>query len=97
MPTLAEYYRGGLRPGREPGTIWTYSDHGFATLGQLVEDVSGQLLHQYFREHIFEPLGMTDTDLLRSERLRSRMATGYRLRSPWRARGDRPAWVTAAA
>jgi CubicO group peptidase (beta-lactamase class C family) len=96
-PTLAEYYRGGLRLTVEPGTIWTYSDHGFATLGQIVEDVSGQLLHKYFREHIFEPLGMTDTDLLRSERLRSRMATGYRLdRHGAHAVTDRQ-WVTAAA
>ena len=66
VPTLAEYYQGGLRLAAEPGTIWTYTDHGFATLGQIVEDVSGQPLHRYFRERIFEPLGMTDTDLLRS-------------------------------
>ena len=81
LPTLAEYYQGGLRLAAEPGTIWTYSDHGFATLGQIVEDLSGQSLHRYFRECIFEPLGMADTDLLRSQRLTSRLATGYRLRS----------------
>ena len=64
----------------EPGTRCTYSNHGFATLGQIVEDVSGTPLDRYFREHIFEPLGMADTDLVRSERVRSRLATGYRLR-----------------
>ena len=58
VPTLAEYYRGGLRLAVEPGTIWAYSDHGFATLGQIVEDVSGEPLDRYFREHIFQPLGM---------------------------------------
>ena len=81
VPTLAEYYRGRLRLAVEPGTVWTYTDHGFAILGQIVEDVSRQPLNRYFRERIFEPLGMTDTDLLRSPRLAVRLATGYRIRS----------------
>ena len=51
-------------PGRPSPT----RNHGFATLGQIVEDVSGLPLERYFRERIFEPLGMTDTDLVRSER-----------------------------
>ena len=63
VPTLAEYYRGGLRLVAEPGAMHIYSNHGFATLGQIVEDVSGEPLDRYFREHIFEPLGMEQTDL----------------------------------
>jgi CubicO group peptidase (beta-lactamase class C family) len=81
LPSLAEFYRGGLHLVAEPGTRCTYSNHGFATLGQLVEDVSRAPLDRYFREHLFEPLAMADTDLVRSERVRSRLATGYRLRS----------------
>ena len=79
VPTLAEYYRdrGGLHLVVQPGTTFAYGDHTFGTLGQLVEDVSGMPLGRYFREHIFEPLGMDDTDLLRSERVQSRLATGY--------------------
>ena len=97
VPTLAEYYQGSLRLAAEPGTIWTYTDHGFATLGQIVEDVSGQPLDHYFRNYIFEPLGMADTDLLRSQRLTARLATGYRLRSDGpKALTDRQG-VTAAA
>jgi len=97
LPTLAEYYRGGLRLAVEPGTICTYSDHGFATLGQIVQDVSGQPLDRYLREHIFRPLGMADTDLLRSARIRAHLATGYRLgRNGATAVTDRQ-WVTAAA
>src|SRR5215212_3257616 len=60
LPTLAEFYRGGLRLVAEPGTRHTYSNQGFATLGQIVEDVSGKSLDRYFREHIFEPLGMAE-------------------------------------
>ncbi len=44
----------------EPGTVWEY---GRATdvLGRLIEVVSGQTLGAYLQEHIFQPLGMTDT------------------------------------
>ncbi len=77
LPSLTEYYRGGLRLVAEPGSAFAYSNHGFATLGQLVEDVSGMPLERYLRERIFEPLGMADSDLVRSERLASRLATGY--------------------
>jgi CubicO group peptidase (beta-lactamase class C family) len=81
VPSLAEYYHGGLRIDAEPGTRFMYTDHGFATLGQIVEDVSGKPLERYMREHIFEPLGMADTDLVRTERVQSHLATGYNLRS----------------
>lgn len=79
VPSLAEYYRGSLRVAVEPGTMFLYGDHGIATLGQIVEDVSGQPLDRYFREHLFEPLGMADTDLLRSAHVQPRLATGYKL------------------
>jgi CubicO group peptidase (beta-lactamase class C family) len=97
LPTLAEYYRGGLRQVAEPGTRFTYGDHGFATLGQIVEDVSGKPLDQYFRERIFEPLGMADTDLVRSDRAESRLATGYSLRSSGAKAFTNREWVTAGA
>ncbi len=44
----------------DPGSRWEY---GISTdwLGKLVERVSGQTLEDYFRQHIFQPLGMTDT------------------------------------
>ena len=67
---LADYYRGGLPVEVEPGTKWVYSNHGFAALGQIVEDVTGQPLDRYLRERIFDPLGMEHTDLIRSERVR---------------------------
>ncbi|HET9918361.1 MAG TPA: serine hydrolase domain-containing protein [Ktedonobacteraceae bacterium] len=79
VPSLAEYYRGGLRIDAEPGSRFMYTNHGFATLGQIVEDVSGQPLDRYMREHIFQPLGMANSDLVRSQRVQSHLATGYDL------------------
>jgi CubicO group peptidase (beta-lactamase class C family) len=81
VPALAEFYRGELHLVAEPGAMHIYSNHGFAALGQIVEDVSGEPLDRYFRGHIFGPLGMERTDLLRSERVRGRLATEYALRS----------------
>lgn len=78
---LIEYYRGGLLIDVEPGTRWAYSNHGFAALGQIVEDVSGEPLDRYLRDHVFAPLSMDHTDLLLSDRLCADLATGYVLRS----------------
>jgi len=44
-----------------PGTEWRYS-HSIDVLGALVEIISGQPLDDFFRERIFSPLGMDDTD-----------------------------------
>jgi CubicO group peptidase (beta-lactamase class C family) len=44
----------------DPGSRWEY---GINTdwLGRIVERVSGQSLDVYFRQHIFDPLGMKDS------------------------------------
>jgi CubicO group peptidase (beta-lactamase class C family) len=97
IPTLAEFYGGALRLGREPGGTFTYTNHAFAVLQQIVEDVSATPFDRYLRQRIFEPLGMADTDIVRSERVKARLATGYELG----ARGPRAVvnreWVTAGA
>ncbi|MYE11051.1 MAG: beta-lactamase family protein [Gammaproteobacteria bacterium] len=43
-----------------PGERWMYS-YATDVCGHLVEALSGMPLDRYFAEHIFEPLGMTDT------------------------------------
>ena len=44
----------------EPGEQWLYST-STEWLGRLVETISGQPLEEYFRQHIFDPLKMSDT------------------------------------
>ena len=60
----------------DPGTKWEY---GISTdiLGVLVEAISGQSLDDYFREHIFIPLGMSDTYFIVPEEKLARLATAY--------------------
>jgi CubicO group peptidase (beta-lactamase class C family) len=97
LPSLAESYRRGLGIVVEPGTAFAYSNHGFATLGQLVEDVSGMPLPRYIEERILRPLGMTDSGLVRTGRLAARLATGYQLgRTGPTAVADRR-WIDAGA
>ncbi|MCL2877320.1 MAG: beta-lactamase family protein [Acidobacteria bacterium] len=44
-----------------PGKSFAYSDLNFIVLAELVRAVSGKALDVYAREHIFLPLGMTET------------------------------------
>jgi CubicO group peptidase (beta-lactamase class C family) len=79
IPPLAEFYGGALRIDVEPGVRFRYGDHSHATLGQILEDVTGEPLDRYLRAHVFAPLGMDDTDLVRSPAVRAKLATGYRI------------------
>jgi uncharacterized protein YbbC (DUF1343 family)/CubicO group peptidase (beta-lactamase class C family) len=58
----------------EPGTRFRYSDVGFIVLGELVERVSGQPVHEFARKHVFEPLKMSDTGYLPADKLKTRCA-----------------------
>src|SRR5262245_30745172 len=58
----------------EPGRCYEYSDLGADILGFVVEAVSGQRLDQFLAEHVFQPLGMTDTFFLPAVSVRGRVA-----------------------
>jgi CubicO group peptidase (beta-lactamase class C family) len=45
----------------EPGTRWQYSNMGIATLGRIIEVVSGEPYEHFLEERIFKPLGMKDS------------------------------------
>jgi methyl acetate hydrolase len=59
----------------DPGECWHY---GTSTdvVGKLVEKVSGQKLEDYFREHIFAPLQMSDTSYNVPQEKASRLVAG---------------------
>ncbi|MGE4080863.1 MAG: serine hydrolase domain-containing protein [Reyranella sp.] len=59
-PRAGEAYPFGGPLLFDPGERWHYST-GTDVVGRLVEVLSGQQLEEYFRQHIFAPLGMDDT------------------------------------
>ena len=48
-------------PSGPPRARFVYSDINFLLLGELVHRLSGQMLSDYARRNIFEPLGMRET------------------------------------
>jgi CubicO group peptidase (beta-lactamase class C family) len=60
----------------QPGERWSYSI-AVDLQGAIVERLSGQPFGEYLEEHIFRPLGMTDTGFLLPEADRPRFATVY--------------------
>lgn len=61
----------------EPGERWEYGI-SMDWVGKLVEAVTDQSLEVYFREHIFEPLGMRNTGFLIGNAQKQRVATLHR-------------------
>jgi CubicO group peptidase (beta-lactamase class C family) len=61
---------------RQPGERWMYH-MAYEVLGVLVARAAGQPLDTVFRERIFQPLGMIDTDFSVPEPKLHRLATSY--------------------
>jgi CubicO group peptidase (beta-lactamase class C family) len=64
----------------EPGEQWLYST-GIDWAGRIVEGLSGKNLEVYFRDHIFRPLGMTDTSYNLPDDRQRRLAVVHQRRS----------------
>lgn len=61
----------------EPGSKWMYSNTGIATLGRIVEVVSGMPFEKFLAERIFKPLDMKDSHIFLPAEKRSRVAMVY--------------------
>lgn len=61
----------------DPGTRWEYGTN-IDFVGKAVEAASGQRLDLYFREHILDPLGMTDTAFRIGDAQRQRLVKVHR-------------------
>ena len=71
MAKLASY------PLRDaPGLRWRYGYHS-DVLGALIETISGQRIDDYYREHIFAPLGMNDTGFMVPAQQADRLVRAY--------------------
>jgi CubicO group peptidase (beta-lactamase class C family) len=61
--TLAEVVNAGakLKLQTQPGVMWSYSNIGIATVGRIIEVVSGESFEKFMTERILMPLNMKDT------------------------------------
>jgi CubicO group peptidase (beta-lactamase class C family) len=60
----------------QPGKGWTYSV-SMDIQGYIVEKLSGEPLPQFYREHIYDPLGMKDAGFYVPAEKRNRFTTNY--------------------
>ncbi len=67
-----------------PGIIYEYSNLGFALLGKIITNVSGQRYQDYIREKIWQPLGMKTSEWEFGNVAPDKLAHGYRwLNEKW--------------
>jgi CubicO group peptidase (beta-lactamase class C family) len=74
---LANYLQPGFHNKVAPGEKWAYSNYGFALLGYALECMAGQPFNQYMKEHVFLPLGMSETTFEHTRDMLPRIAAGY--------------------
>jgi CubicO group peptidase (beta-lactamase class C family) len=89
----AELYDGLRRTtlDAEPGARWSYSNLGYAILGEVIERASGQSYEALLRERVLTPLAMTNTGVTVTPSEERRFPSGY-----WpedREPVARPRWV----
>ena len=77
--TLADAVRGFAREHliAEPGKSYHYSNMGIATLGRIVEVLSGREYSQFVADRLLSPLGMVDSFFYPPESKRDRIAMVY--------------------
>lgn len=63
-----------------PGTEYSYSNIGYATLGAALARVAGQPYVQWQRSHVFKPLGMDHTRFELDPTIEADVAVGYEVR-----------------
>ncbi|MFM0009548.1 serine hydrolase [Paraburkholderia sediminicola] len=82
MPDIGYSMNGAFKAPLEfePGERWQYGI-GMDWVGKLVEAVTDQSLEVYFREHIFAPLGMSNSGFLISGAQKQRVATMHNRQS----------------
>ncbi|KKO53109.1 penicillin-binding protein [Paenibacillus sp. DMB20] len=62
---------------RKPGEYYRYDNLGFTMQGYIVEQVSKQPFGAYVQEHIFKPLGMTNSDFRLTSDITKHLAVPY--------------------
>jgi CubicO group peptidase (beta-lactamase class C family) len=61
----------------EPGERYQYSNAGYSLLGLVIEAVTQQGYYRWMREHVYQPIGMHDTDAYPLDMVVPNRAYGY--------------------
>ncbi len=72
----------------EPGSKWSYSNAGIATLGRIIEVASGMPYEKFIEARIFQPLGMKDSHFFLPEAKKDRLAIVYKKTASGLERAD---------
>jgi CubicO group peptidase (beta-lactamase class C family) len=72
----------------EPGSKWSYSNAGIATLGRIIEVTSGMAYEKFIETRIFQPLGMKDSHFFLPEAKKDRLAIVYKKTATGLERAD---------
>lgn len=75
VDALQHFARRSLR--FEPGTEYRYSNYSWIVVSAAIEAAADELFLTFMRRHIFEPLGMDDTDADSSNAATGDRATSY--------------------
>lgn len=67
----------------KPGDQYHYANTGYALLGLIIEQVSGQSYETFLRERLLVPAGLMDTGYVLPQWPESRLAVGYRNDERW--------------
>jgi beta-N-acetylhexosaminidase len=83
---------------RQPGAEVEYSDLGMILMGEIVQRLTGQRLDDFAKQHIFAPLGMTNSAFNPAKTLRARIAptefdANFRKRLVWGEVHDENSWA----
>lgn len=72
------YSDGEAKVGYEPGSDHQYSGASYTLLQLIIEEVTGQSFQVYMTENVFEPLGMTNSTFVLSDRPDLKLAKLYK-------------------
>lgn len=76
--TMLKMFKKGISFSNEPGVAYEYSNMGFAMLGYIIKQVSGQSYQSYITNNIWKPLGMNNTFWDYKKVPDSQLVRGYR-------------------
>ena len=74
-----------------PGSAWSYSNDGYATLGAILAQLDSRVWSDSLQARVFAPIGMTESSPFFTPELMADVATGYQFRD-----NDRPASLEPA-